>query len=68
MNTRTPFLAASYSPINQAWIIFFGDIPCGIGPDNRRIFGTLAELTDYLAATRTELTIINNGTGSRRLV
>lgn len=68
MPDRKPLLLARYSPLNQAWIVTFGDSLCPIGPDARSVFASLDDLTAYLAATRTDLVPIAHGPNVRQLI
>lgn len=48
-------MQAIYSFPNQAWIVYFGDNPVGIGPYNQSIFNDKDDLVSTLDALNLEL-------------
>lgn len=48
-------LRARWAVANNAWLVTFGDAPCGIGPDNRRLFSTRKELRAVVEACGLQL-------------
>ena len=51
----TDMMQAIYSFPNQAWIVYFGDNPVGIGPYNQSIFNSKDDLVSTLDALNLEL-------------
>ena len=49
-------MRAVWSPVNLAFLVLFGDAPCGIGPEGRILFGTREELRSVVEACGLRLT------------
>jgi len=60
----TDMMQAIYSFPNQAWIVYFGDNPVGIGPYNQSIFNDKDDLVSTLDALNLELVQPNHSSSA----